>query len=463
MFSKSGGDLPPRSAQRLSTGRIGLLAGALLLIVGAFALALAPGRSGTGSGLVPSSTLSVRNSAESLAPSKPGSLVLEPASPSNDSRPMLKGSPGSGSMVTVYKNGDCTGTNHKEYTASQFQNGVEKKAHVNGSTTFSAVSHEGSDVSACSDPITYVEDEIAPVVTLLPPGNGSTTSDSTPLFGGTGGTGPRDAANVTVNVYAGTTASGSPQEVVNATRDTGTGNYAVDASPALPDGTYTAQASQADQAGNTGQSPAQTFKIVTGHPAPAISITAPADGSVFVQGAHVKAAYGCTDPGGPGLASCAGPVASGAQIDTSGIGPHPFSVTAADTAGSEATRTAHYRVLSPGTITLTGPAKTFSRKGRLWVDTGFVASCPELGPDCVGIVTAHRSGALTPAALKSGRFGHSHLRIRGAKAIKLVFKLGKSRARELTRRKRIRLRFDVRLSRGTTVLATAKRTVNLSR
>jgi hypothetical protein len=237
----------------------------------------------------------------------------------------------------------------------------------------------------------------------------------------------------------------------------------VDASPALPDGTYTARTSQADQAGNTGQSPAQTFKIVTGHPTPAISIRSPADGSVFVQGAHVNAAYGCTDPGGPGLASCAGPVASGAAIDTAAVGPHPFSVTGVDTAGSEATRTTHYRVLSPGTITLTGPAKTFRRKGRLWVDTGFVASCPELGPDCVGIVTAHRAGALTPAALNSGRFGHSHLRIRGAKAIKLIFKLGKSRAKELTRRGRMRLRFDVRLSRGTTVLATAKRTVKLSR
>ena len=69
--------------------------------------------------------------------------------------------------------------------------------------------------------------------------------------------------------------------------------------------------------------------------APSISITSPADGASYAQGAAVNAAYSCSDgPFGTGVATCAGPTSSGTPIDTSTIGPHTFVVTSTDVAGN---------------------------------------------------------------------------------------------------------------------------------
>jgi Ca2+-binding RTX toxin-like protein len=60
----------------------------------------------------------------------------------------------------------------------------------------------------------------------------------------------------------------------------------------------------------------------------------------------VPADYECEDePGGSGLASCVGPVADGALIDTSTVGPVAFTVTATDNAGNEAEVTHTYTVV----------------------------------------------------------------------------------------------------------------------
>jgi hypothetical protein len=60
----------------------------------------------------------------------------------------------------------------------------------------------------------------------------------------------------------------------------------------------------------------------------------------------VRADYACADePGGSGLASCAGPVADGAYLDTGSVGPREFTVIAADGAGNGAAATARFRVL----------------------------------------------------------------------------------------------------------------------
>ena len=48
---------------------------------------------------------------------------------------------------------------------------------------------------------------------------------------------------------------------VTATRDPGNGAYSVDLPTALGGGTYTAQAEQADSAGNVGTSSANTFVV----------------------------------------------------------------------------------------------------------------------------------------------------------------------------------------------------------
>ncbi|MGE5461020.1 MAG: PxKF domain-containing protein, partial [Solirubrobacterales bacterium] len=87
---------------------------------------------------------------------------------------------------------------------------------------------------------------------------------------------------------------------------------------------------------------------------PVVTITEPSDGAAYLLGQAVTAAYGCTDAGGSGLATCEGPVASGSALDTSTAGVHTFEVTATDGAGNANTLTHSYIVFTSwdGRITL---------------------------------------------------------------------------------------------------------------
>ncbi len=60
----------------------------------------------------------------------------------------------------------------------------------------------------------------------------------------------------------------------------------------------------------------------------------------------MQAGYSCADePGGSGLASCAGTVADGAAVDTGSVGEKAFRVDAADAAGNSAVARSVYRVV----------------------------------------------------------------------------------------------------------------------
>jgi hypothetical protein len=81
-------------------------------------------------------------------------------------------------------------------------------------------------------------------------------------------------------------------------------------------------------------------------PPNAPTITAPANGAQLTLGQVVDASYSCQDPpGGVGIASCAGPVATGSSVDTSTPGTHSFTVTATDVNGLTAVTTSTYTVL----------------------------------------------------------------------------------------------------------------------
>src|SRR5437763_3857530 len=114
---------------------------------------------------------------------------------------------------------------------------------------------------------TWNVDTTAPSVGLTAPANNSST-DATPDLSGAAGNATGDSNTVTVNIYAGPTATGDPVATYTPTRSGAT--WAVTAA-ALSDGTYTAKASQTDTAGNTGQSSANTFHVVTGVHSPATS------------------------------------------------------------------------------------------------------------------------------------------------------------------------------------------------
>jgi hypothetical protein len=76
---------------------------------------------------------------------------------------------------------------------------------------------------------------------------------------------------------------------------------------------------------------------------PSISITTPASGGSYVLNQAVASAYSCSD-GGSGVASCSGPVANGAGIDTSSVGSKTFTVIATDNVGNASSQSAGYTV-----------------------------------------------------------------------------------------------------------------------
>ena len=115
----------------------------------------------------------------------------------------------------------------------------------------------------------------APTVTLDVPPDDSSTRDTTPTFSGTAGNAPGDS-DVTVKIYTGPEASGTPVQTLTAPR-TET-SWTVDASMALSDGLYTAQAEQTDAASEPGVSNANQFTVDTA--APTVALVAPADESL---------------------------------------------------------------------------------------------------------------------------------------------------------------------------------------
>ncbi|MDH3629288.1 MAG: hypothetical protein OES25_16755, partial [Acidobacteriota bacterium] len=79
---------------------------------------------------------------------------------------------------------------------------------------------------------------------------------------------------------------------------------------------------------------------------PSVTLTAPADDAVFVQGAAIAAAYSCFDePFGSGIATCVGDLPSGSLIDTSLIGSFTFTVTGTDNSGNATSVVANYTII----------------------------------------------------------------------------------------------------------------------
>ncbi len=108
-------------------------------------------------------------------------------------------------------------------------------------------------------------DTFAPVVTLKSPASGSTTNDNKPAFSGAASTAPGDSSTIMVTVFSGRSRSPLPLQTLTAT--VSQRNWSVAPTQPLPAGTYTAQASQYDSAGNTGLSTPSTFTVGNTPPA----------------------------------------------------------------------------------------------------------------------------------------------------------------------------------------------------
>jgi hypothetical protein len=129
---------------------------------------------------------------------------------------------------------------------------------TDGSHTFQvkATDQAGNVGLVASYPWTV--DTRLPTITLTSPANGDARAEW-PTFRGGAGTAAGDSSTVTVNLYSGAAPNGSPLQTLTASA--GSGPYSVIAASPLNPGTYTAQAQQADTAGNVGLSSANTFTV----------------------------------------------------------------------------------------------------------------------------------------------------------------------------------------------------------
>jgi hypothetical protein len=213
----------------------------------------------------------------------PPAVSMSPAtSPTNDSTPTFSGSAGSATgdiasvTVRIYPGPEASGSPARTFSVSPQEGtwaGAPGLALGDGTYTAQAEQSDEAGNTAVSLPSTFTLDTAAPAVSLSPVT--SPTNDSTPSIGGGAGVAAGDRAEVTVRIYPGPEASGSPARTFSVSPQEGT--WAGAPGLALGDGTYTAQAEQSDEAGNTATSAPATFIVDT--TAPAVHIASPANGS----------------------------------------------------------------------------------------------------------------------------------------------------------------------------------------
>jgi peptidoglycan/xylan/chitin deacetylase (PgdA/CDA1 family) len=190
-------------------------------------------------------------------------------------------SPAGGDVsVALYQGPYSTGTPLMTVTATN-SNGAWTTAIPGplADGTYTAQARQtGSGLTGYSPPRTFVvsstADTTAPVVQISAPQNGSSVSNTRPVISGTGGRVAGDSATVTVRIYAGPTATGTALRTMTGTV-AAAGTWSVTPATALAQGTYTAQATQSDTAGNVGTSAATTVTVDTVKPV--VRITSPAN------------------------------------------------------------------------------------------------------------------------------------------------------------------------------------------
>ena len=123
--------------------------------------------------------------------------------------------------------------------------------------------HEKSEETG---PVLFTVDTTPPAPSILSPAPGASYSTSTIPVSGLAGAAPGDLGDVTLQVFAGGEAAGSPLETVEAASSGGAWSSDV---AGLAPGTYTLRAEQSDTAGNVGLSAPVSITVLA--PAPPAS------------------------------------------------------------------------------------------------------------------------------------------------------------------------------------------------
>jgi glucose/arabinose dehydrogenase/PKD repeat protein len=275
---------------------------------------------------------------DSTAPAAPSLTATSPPSPANDNHPEVIGSLNGGSPTTIdlYANADCSGSpaasgNVATFTAA----GITVDVPGDQGTPISARADDAAgNESACSDPLTYVEDSTfpeAPVILSTNPA--SPANDSSPEVRGDA------AAGSTVRIYRSSDCSGAAV----------TGTAEQFASPGISvtvedNSVTTLSAQSADAADNVSLCSASTSyaEDSTAPPTPTLAITpsSPAnDNSPKVRGSaaadstvRIYRSAGCSGP----VAAIGTPseLAAGLTLTVADDETAELAATAVDSAGN---------------------------------------------------------------------------------------------------------------------------------
>lgn len=206
-------------------------------------------------------------------------------------------------------------------------------SHAAGTVDVTVTTPAGTSDTGAADSFTYVADTTAPTA--------FGSASPAPNLAGWNKTSP-----VTVNLSASDNSCGSGVRKITYSA---TGAQPIAATdvfasattvPITTDGVTTVTFTATDNAGNTSAPQSVVVRLDT--VAPSISITSPT-ATNYLLNQVVNAAYSCSD-GTSGVASCAGPVASGSPFNTSTLGPKTFTVNAADVAGNTSSSGVTYNV-----------------------------------------------------------------------------------------------------------------------
>lgn len=303
------------------------------------------------------------------------------------STPTLQGSAGrdTGDLATVnlryFAGSAASGTPLRTETVAVSSDGswsTTAEALGDGVYTVDAYQDDQAGNRGMSAPVTFtldttVVDATAPTVTVTEPSDGETVTTATPTIAGTAGTADGDEAQVEVAVYSSAAGSDAVERRVAAVAADGSWSVATGS---LEDGSYSAQVTQSDAAGNIGTSPSVGFTVATtptDTTAPTVTITRPASGEgvgtadVVVAGTaghdtgdaatlRVDVYAGLSATGTPAQSRTVAVTSDGAwQVSLTGLAAGTFTVRAQqeDVSGNVGTS-------DPVTFTRTSPPTTTS-------------------------------------------------------------------------------------------------------
>jgi hypothetical protein len=263
--------------------------------------------------------------------------------------------------------------------------------------TYTAVAEQSDNAGNLgkSAPSTFTVKTTGPTVSLTPVG--SPSRNVTPSFSGRAETEVWDELSVTVRVYAGTAAVGTPVQSLPPATVIG-GMWSAGPTEGLPDGVYTAIAEQSDGAHNVGKSVASTFVVDT--MAPAVSLSGPpaSIGAETVSGTAGTAVgdlpaitvqvFSGASPAGQPVETVIVNAGGGSWSATlAGLGSGTYSARAAqsDEAGNTGTS-------ADITFTVTAPGATISTPSAPTASFTWVPASPRVG-ESVSLVSNSTPGS----------------------------------------------------------------------